>query len=150
MSIKPEVLELSEALEKELIIDTATGEGKEEGLYLKHLPEGLTPEIDKAVDEYRTTFVAAGTHAFGKLAVNAMNDNSNLNSANVIFDIGHKNKLTVGVQRCAEFTKPGTDEKVVRFGAVSAKYETHGATNAGELKKVRMDIAELASGMIGK
>lgn len=146
LQLKPEVASLAEILKKGISVDNQTGTGTaEDSLYDSNLPESLTPEIVKSVSDYNTTFAAAGTFAIGELAVEAMSSNKNLDRVSASIAMGGKDSLNVNVDRSREFTNHlGGGGLTEKFGVTNVSYEVVAGKNAGQLKKARMMIGELA------
>lgn len=145
-SLKQEVLDLSKKLEGAIKIDKKTGDGTSENLYEANLPESLNMDVVKEVSNYNTTFIAAGAHAFGQLAVKAMSSNKDLEKAQIDIPMGHKDNLAINVQRVKEsINHLGDGEKIIKHGVVTVDYDVRSGKNGGELKKARAAIAALAS-----
>lgn len=151
-TMKEDVLALAETIKKGLSIDGKTGQGlASEDLFNSTLPEGLTPEIAKALDDHTTNFIAGGTLAFGQLAVQAMQENKKLETAQIEIPMIGRNAMAVNVERQQEFVNHLSEnkDKTVKFGLVKTTFELRGAKNAGELKKARGIIGDLATAAFG-
>lgn len=147
IQLKPEVTALAEKLKAGITLDSTTGIGSaKEDLYDSNLPETLTPAIVKEVSDFNTTFVAAGAFAFGSLAVEAMAGNKNLERATVEIGMGGKDNLNLSIDRSKTFNNhlAGGGE-TVKFGIVTPGYEVVAGKNAGQLKKARLLVGELAA-----
>lgn len=154
-AIKQEVLDLSKKIAEGITLDTKTGHAEAaDGIYEANLPEGLTTETVKAVGDYNTTFVAAGTHAFGTLAVEAMKSTKSLNEATVQIKMHGKDTLGVSVQRSKEYNnalaKEGEPKTVTKHGVITTTYDVVAGNNRGQLKAARNEIAALASEYLSK
>lgn len=150
--LNEQVLALSAKLEVGMDLDAKTGVGTEKGnLYNENLPADLTPEVVKSVTNYNTTFVAAGTHAFGKLAVEAMKGNSGLDVATMEIKMGDRDKLSVSTKRVETKTDHlhGGGE-VTKYGVTTTGYEVRAGKNAGQLKVARSLIGDLATAALSK
>lgn len=150
--IKSEILELAEKLQKDITVDKKTGAGTQsENLYEKNLPDGLTTDTVKQVKEYDSAFVAAGTHAFGQLAIAAMAKNKGLEKATIELSMGHRDTMGVSVERSKTFTNhlSGNGEQTTKYGVTSVTYDARaGATSGGQLKRVRTALAEAAAAQL--
>lgn len=146
ISLKPEVVDLASKIKAGIKLDGKTGIGAEEGnLYEANLPESITPEIVKTISDFNSTFVAAGAFAFGELAVDAMKGNKDLERASVDIAMGGKDTLSLNVDRRKTFPNHlGGGGETEKFGIVSASYEVIAGKNAGQLKKARTLIGEIA------
>lgn len=148
------VLALAASIEKQMELDAKTGVGKVSGdLYHDNLPEELTKETVQSVDKYNTSFVAAGTYAFGQIAVKAMKGHKDLSSANIEIPMGATNKLSIDVARSKEFSNhlagSGSDT-VTKYGSVTVNYEVRAGRNGGQLKTARAMVSELATAALKK
>lgn len=148
-SVKEEVSNLSEIIKTGLTLDSNGVGSQAEGadLYNKNLPEGLTKDVVKAVSDYNTTFVAAGVQAFGELSVAAMAADKTLDKTSLELPIAHHDTLNVAVQREKTFANrlSGDGADVVKQGVTTVSIDVRGAHKAGELKKARDYINQLAS-----
>lgn len=148
--VKAEVLALAETIEAGLLHEkksTVITEKEEGSLYEANLPEGLTPEIVNAVSDYNTTFVAAGAHACGKMAVEAMAKDKTVTEITGQIKMGKRDKVGYTIARSKEYENrlAGDGVKTEKFGVVTTSYEVQGGTNKGQLKAVRNLIGELAN-----
>lgn len=145
--LKEDVLELATKIEAGLTMDKKSGVATaSEDLYEQNLPEDLTMEEVKKVSDYNTTFVAAGTYAFGKLSVDAMSGNKGLEKTTGEIKMGVKDTLSFSMDRRKEYVNHLTGgDKTVKFGVVTSAYEVRAGKNAGQLKVARTMIAELAA-----
>lgn len=147
--LKEDVLVLSKKIEEGLSIDTKTGVGTEKGdLYEQNLPENITMEQVANVTDYNSTFIAASTHAFGKIAVEAMRGNKKLESATAELKMGTKDALSINVERSKQYTVQLGDKKgetIVKHGVVTAAYDVRAGKNGGQLKVARAAIADMAA-----
>ncbi len=139
------VLELSKKLAAGLSIDKDTGAGTATAdLYNTTLPEGLTKDIVKAVSEHNTNFVAAGAHAFGMMAVDAMAKNKKLENASVTIPMGHRDSVTHNLARSKTFINQMSENKdeVTHYGKMTSTLEVRAGKNGGQLKAARALVAE--------
>lgn len=143
--INEQVQAMADQIGAAIQIDTKAGTATvTEGLYDKTLPDGLTPEVVKAVSDHNTTFVAAGTLAFGKASVEAMKGSKKLETLELDIPMGHKDNLGLHTSRNVTVTAPGSDTKIEKFGVVKATYEVRAGKNGGQLKAARQTVADLA------
>lgn len=154
-AVKQEVLDLSKKIAEGLTLDKKTGQGEAaDDIYTANLPEGLAVETVKAVSDYNTTFVAAGTHAFGNLAIEAMKSTKGLSEANVQIKMFGKDTLGVSVQRTKEYKNPlakeGESGTITKHGVISTTYDVVAGANRGQLKVVRNEMASVAAEFLSK
>lgn len=151
-ALHDDVLELSTRLAKGIKVDSkaATAVAAED-MYKDNLPTGVTMEVVKAVSDYNTTFVAAGAHAFGQVAVDAMKANKKMDRISVDIPMGVKDNVSYTVDRLKEIpNRFGNGETIVKHGVVTTSYEVRAGKNGGQLKAVRNLISELAAEALSK
>ena len=145
--VNPAVLEMSGKILECLKIDGRNGAiTAEENTFEKTLPEDLTMDIVNKVSDHNTTFVAAGVHAMGQMAIESMGQHKNLDSASGTIKMGGKDTLEVGIDRSRTYAnrlqEGATD--VVKYGVTDIDYTVVAGKNAGQLKKVKQAIGEYA------
>ena len=145
MAINQTVLDMSEVIMGGLTADSNLGVvNAQEGIFEKTLPQDLTMAVVNQVANHNTTFVAAATHAFGTMAMNAMKDNSKLDTVIGTVNMGGDDTLGMHYTRSKEMHVPGKDEKITKYGVTTVDYTVKAGKNGGELKKVRAELNELA------
>lgn len=153
LKLSEEVLKLSAALEKAMIVSSENGSTAITGKpYDENLPETLTPELVEAVDNYNIAYVAAGTHAFGKLAVAAMAKNKKLETATVDLAMGSHNELSLTSKRAKAFKNNFSKEKevITKYGQVTPMLTmVAGDTKSDQLKAARSEVSRLAQEALG-
>ncbi len=153
--MKPETVQLSEKLQQTYVKDETAGiisDPENTSTYLQNLPEGLTPEIVDQKDNYDSTYIAASLHAAGVIATDMMKSNKKLETVTGEFQMG-SNAVSHAITRRSEYRAPGSAsdaEPIVKFGTATTKVEVRGAHNAGELRKARLDIGEMATEKLGR
>jgi hypothetical protein len=149
--------DLSKLMVKDLKLDKKTGEGEAtDGFFDKYSTNDevkkfvdfdITPKSIKAHEECNSVIIAASTKAFGIQSVEAMNANNDIERTSIEIPMGHKNNLSITMDRSKEYNNhlTGNNEKTVKYGVITAAYEVKGGKQtSGVLKKVRHEIAELA------
>ena len=149
-SLSDDVAGLSKKIQTELIYDKETkivSEKEKAGsCYEENLPEGITPAVVKALSDYNSTYVAAGVHAFGTIAVAAMAKDKSLDRVSGEIKMGHRDVLSATIDRQRQYANHlGGGEQIVKHGVVTPDYEVRAGKNAGQLKIARQLIAELAA-----
>lgn len=155
-AIKPEILDLSDRLSKQLEVakDGTTKVG--ENLFESNLPEGLTAETVASVRQYTNDFIAAGQHSFGMAAVKVMADNKKLEKASATIGLGGKDQLDLTVNRHQTFLNRMGENKdnpveVHKYGVCVATVTHAGQDNkTGQLGLVRKHIGAHAQELLGK
>lgn len=152
--LKPRILELATAIQTGVEINKETGLGSEKepnSIFAANLPEGLTVEIDQQLSEYKTDLGAAAVYASGQLAIDAMKANKALERVTVEIGMGGKDSFTTNVDRQKAFNNHLTGSgEVIKYGVISTGYETIAGKNAGQLKKAKVAIGELALETLAK
>lgn len=151
-TLHQEVATLSEQLVKGIIVDgkaaTATAV---ETLYKDNLPAGLTMDAVKAVSDYNTTFVAAGAHAFGTVAIEAAKAHKKLEKVSIDIPMGVKDNVSYTFDRKKEIpNRFGNGETIVKHGVITTTYEVKAGKNGAQLKAARAVINELANAALAK
>lgn len=154
-SFKPEVQELADKIAKGISIKK-TGESTiEENLYESHLPEGLTMETVSNVRRYTSNFIAAGQHAFGVAAVDAMKKNDDLFKLSDTVSLGDKDSVTYTVERNRTFmvhvgANKDNPKPVLKHGICAATVVMAGTSgSAGQLKIARTHVGAYAAKLLG-
>jgi hypothetical protein len=152
VQLKAEVLAMVDKIESGIKLDHKTGIATaDENLYESLLPEGLSPETVKAVSTHNSNFIAAGTYAFGNVAVKAMAKHKDLEKASAEIKMAGRDVLNLNIDRSKTYTDHlhGSGE-TVKYGVVSASYDVRAGKNSGELKKARTLVAEFAMQKLAK
>lgn len=140
------VLELAKKIETAVTIDNGAIKEKDAGkVYEENLPSGLTVDLVQKVNDYDAKFVAAGAHAFGSIAINAMAEDKNLKTVTGELKTVDKNKASYSIERSKEYVNHlQGGERTVKYGVVTTSYEIRAGKNSGQLKAVKNELAKLA------
>lgn len=146
-TLKQEVLDLSTKIEAAMAIDVTTGiVTTESNIYETSLPEGISLDLVNRIETHNNNFIAGAAHAVGRIGVNAMKDNTSLNSAETLIRMGGKNELGLTVERERTYRNPKDQENpVVKNGVVSITYDVVADNDAGQVKAARQIINGLAA-----
>ncbi len=142
------VLDLAAKLKGKIKIDQATGVGEaEDTIYKDLLPEGLTLKTVEPVKRHDRDFIAAGAQVFGELAVEAMVKNKKLEEAQVSIGMTKMDNVSYHMDRHRQYPGhlTGDGKPVDKYGILTTTYEIKGGKNAGDLKKVRVELQEMAA-----
>jgi hypothetical protein len=144
--VKPEILAMSEKIQKDISIDAKAGTATAAAdIYEKTLPESLTMETIRSVRDHNTAFVAAGAHAFGTMAINAMKGQKDCKELNITMGMGDRDKVSHHVARQKVFTDHmHGGAEIVKYGVVSTSLEVTAGKNSGQLKVVKAAIGAQA------
>ncbi len=145
MAVKKHTLDLSDKIMKDIVFKKADNAIEGPDAFENNLPEGMTMEVVNSVNSYETDFIAASTHAFGVMALDALKDDNSLESVSGVFPMGEKNNVSHTMARTAERHVPGSDESVTKYGVVTSTYYVHGSKGSkGQLAQVRKELSEIA------
>lgn len=150
------VQELSEKLATSV---TFYGEGEhikstlDEGSFVAHMPEGITPEIDKAVQAYRSTYRAAGVHSLGLASVKKMAEDKAIKTVEGAIDMGAEGTTTVLVERSHAYQNRmggGAPQEVIKYGQTTVGIHLVDTPKTGQLGLARRHIGVAAAEAFGK
>lgn len=148
--IKQEVLDLAAKLKAGITIGKDGQATVEEGLYEKHLPEGVSMESLTTIQKHNSLFIAASAEAVGSQAIAAMKKNAELAQISVGIPIVGKDSLDITFQRERHIPSASGDEgTIVKYGSLQAKYNMYGTGSRGQLLKVKQDLSERATSAFG-
>lgn len=144
----PEVKDTTQALAKKMkplikINDKGTAT-IEKDYYATHLPDGVTVEAVKALQDYNTEIVAAGALALGELAVETMKKDKELKVVELQIPTIGKDHFDFRVDRSYPSRNPSTGESTEKFGRVSVSHTTYATEKKGQFNAVRSHLADLA------
>lgn len=113
--------------------------------YVNTLPEGITPEILKKIEEHNSIFFPAATKAYGTVTNEHFAQHKELKSTHASFELTDDKTLQLSMQREKQFRNPQGDESIVKHGYITAAIESREAsTKHGVMKSVCDDLAEQA------
>lgn len=142
------VLDLAAKLKGKIKVDQATGVGEaEDTVYKDLLPEGLTLKTVEQVKRHDRDFIAAGAQVFGELAIEAMTKNKKLEEAQVSIGMTKMDNVSYYMDRHHQYPGhfTGDGKPVDKYGILTTTYEIKGGKNAGDLKKVRIELQDMAA-----
>lgn len=152
--LKATIAELSTKLAEHIKIAKDGSTTISDNLFEKHLPDGLTTDLVDKVKDYTTNFIAAGTHAFGVAAVDAMKGTKALTEVTTTIGLGGKDNMQVTTKREETFVNridPNNPVDVTKYGVTTVKIEQYGhSSSKGTLKAVRNAIGARAQEVFGK
>lgn len=122
----------------------------EKDYYQTHLPDGVTVDAVKALQQYNTDIVAAGALAFGEVAVEAMKKDKDLKIATMHMPTVGKDGFEWQIDRSYQARNPSTGQSDERFGRISVKHETYATEKKGQFAAVKTHLADLAMKSLGK
>lgn len=111
--------------------------------YVGTLPEGITPELLKKIDEHNAIFYPAATKAFGQISNEQFAQNKDLKTTNAGFALSDDRTFQLTMHREKQFHNPKGDDPITKHGYITAGVETSEAsTKRGLLKSVCDEISE--------
>ncbi len=151
--LKPEVVELSEKITPSLSLNKTDGVITEStSSYIENLPEGITPDIDTSLTNYRKTFVAASLHSVGTMAVEAMAKNKKLDNVTAELKMGDDDcvRHSVDREKTYKFGSGAEAKTTTKHGVVTTEVDIKGGHNSGQLKLARAHVGTLAASKLDK
>lgn len=151
--VKKSVLDLAASIQSHMTLGEAGIVEVPKDLFATTLPEGLTLEAVKLVQDHTNDLVAATAEALGNLAIPAFKADEKLEQLSVEFGCG-VDSLAGTIQRSKEYPAGGIPKEgeardpnatVTKYGIVSMKYGVNAHANKGTLKKVRDGINKRAA-----
>jgi NADPH-dependent glutamate synthase beta subunit-like oxidoreductase len=150
VEIKKEVVEMAALIKADLKIDASTGVGvTSAALYEQLLPEGLTMDQVKALQDHNSTVFAAAALAVGESSIPLMKDNKDLEKVTAEILVGHKDKIKINFDRERSFPDQQTKGTITKMGQVNIGYDMYGTKNRGEVTKVKNFLTEMALEALG-
>lgn len=117
-------------------------------VYDKTLPDGLTPDIVKAVSDHNTNFVAAGTYAFGTAALDAMGKSTAFDKVEGVMPAGYKD--TLGLVTHRKLVTGPEDNQKTDYGVTIATLNVRAGANGNQVKIAHHLLAEAAAEKFGQ
>lgn len=119
--------------------------------YVKSLPEGITIDTVKAVQEHNSVFFPAVTKAFGHKAIAAMKKDKKLESLDLSVPMVGDDKFDVTFKKSYDFTNTQTKETSTAYGGLSASLTVQAARhNRGAMGSIKQELKEAALAAFGK
>jgi hypothetical protein len=147
--IKSDILELSKTLKGKIKIGENGVATVEEGTYVSLLPEGVTEDSARKLQNLHSELAAAATLATGELAIPYLKKNKDVASVNLSIPMIGKDSLDVNIKREKVVTNPQSKEQSTVYGAVTAGFSVYSTRPRGEMLKVKSHLAELAMKALG-
>ena len=149
--LKPEILELSAKIITGLTLNKGDGVITESVKNFDTLmPEGITPDTDKAHSDYRKNFTAASLHAAGTITADALAKNKKLDTVTAELEMGD-DRVRHAFERTKTFTYgAGADRQATtKIGVSRTEIDIKGGHNSGQLKIARRLVAEIITEKLG-
>lgn len=122
-----------------------------ENAYVGTLPEGLTEDMVKAVQNHNQVFYPAVTQAFGETAIEAMKKDKKLEQLTVEVPLVGHDHFDLTLNRSRTFPNPAGGDPIQKWGVVNAQLVTQAArANRGDMNSVRDHLSALALEQLAK
>lgn len=153
--ITPAIEAFAQKLRKDITIDTKTGVAAEASAsYIKYLPEGLTEDILKKAQAYKSEFTAATALAIGLEAEAVVKKHKALDRVELVVPLVGKdtleftyNRASMVPDRSAGAEKGARTEK---YGTMSVSETVYSVGNRGQLGHIRDMLSASATAAYGK
>ena len=151
--VKQSVIDLAAKLQAQMTLGEAGIVEVPKDLFAQTLPEAITLDAVKLIQDHTNDLVAATAEALGNLAIPAFKADEKLEQLSVEFGCG-VDSLAGTIQRSKEYPAGGIPKEgeardpnatVTKYGIVSMKYGVNAHANKGTLKKVRDGINKRAA-----
>jgi len=156
--VDSEVVELGQKIAKGIKIVTAENDSslglviakedtKLEDLYISNLPEGITKDTVKKIQDHNSLFAAASTYGVGLQVIDFLKQNEGVKKVEFSAPMVGKDSFEASFNRHSEYPKVGGDagEKISKYCTVTTGFEIQGTRNVGDMKKVRLALGELGA-----
>ena len=137
---------MSAHIQSLIIYDDKEAKGSANDAYEQTLPDGITLDIVKQVQDHQKHFVIAAAGAAGRVVIEAMAKDPKLAKGSVEFAMG-RDKVTAQTMREKEFTnhfaKDGQEATIRVPAYTSVKIESHAGKTGADFKKMQADLSAL-------
>lgn len=113
-----------------------------------NLPEDMTVDLIRRVQDEEASFATGISLALGNLSLGHMQTNPDLNRTTVSLGFGY-NTIRASVDREIMTRAPGSTEEKKKMGNLTVKLESGASTKRGDLKRVRDGISENFTSVLG-
>lgn len=153
-ALKQETLDMAKHVADHLTV--VEGEIKvDEATYIKSLPEGITEDTIKKIQEHNSVFFPAAEHAVGSAMFGLYQNDAELKDQSTKIKLVGKDTFEVSSTRERRYPdmigrKNGNPEaEIVKHMVISSDLTTHAAQNGGEIKLVRAHLSAEAAKAFG-
>lgn len=112
--ISPEVKTLSERIKEHLKIDGGAISDGEETAYAATLPNNLTMELVRTVEDHNKVFIPAAKLALGQMANEAIAKDENLQTVHGKIAFGATNEIRSTTDRTSQYSLPSSDGTTIK------------------------------------
>jgi hypothetical protein len=113
--------------------------------YVKSLPEALTLEIVKALQEHNAVFLPAVTKAFSEKSIDAMKADTKIEQISLCVPMVGDDKFDVTFKKSYEHMDPSTKEMKTSYGGISASLTVQAARhNRGAMSVIKNEMKAAA------
>lgn len=119
--------------------------------YVKALPDGITVDIVKQIQDHNAVFYPAVTKAFGEAAIEAMKADKALESLDLSVPMVGDDKFDVNFKRSYEHMDMATKEMKTSYGGLSASLTVQAARhNRGAMSTIKNELKAAALAAFAK
>lgn len=149
--LSEEIKNLSALISKGIEIDRETGTAPEnKDLFSANLPEGISIDTVKAINNYQRNFIVAGRHAVGMKAVEVLASNKKLEEVNVVIPLEGRDRVEYITKRSEPYKYSITGEEGVHYGNTSVKVSMRACSNNSQLKLAQQIVREAGLAKLSK
>ena len=126
-------------------------EVEDNALYASSLPEGVTIAMAESIKKSDSLFAAGTVYGGGQEAIDFFKKHPEVQKVELTLPTVGKDSFSATFTREASFPNPqNPDQKTVKYCNVSAGFEVQSTRNIGDMKKVRLSLAEQAAAALAK
>lgn len=145
--IAENLLELSGKIESDLKVKDGNITS-DENSFIKNLPDGLTEESVRGLEEYRNVYIPAAHLAIGKAAIKAMEAASDLDKVTGEVSVGITDTYKLSMERSATIPIASGGSREV-FGVATGKLDVVAIHAKGDMLRVKNLLRETAENLLG-
>lgn len=143
------VIELAGAIKSGLTFDAEGVGSAADDLFEKNLPEGLTLDTVKQVQDTVLNFADATTLALGEAGLKHLQDNKDLKSVSVKIKAG-RDAISSEFFREVDRRNPANGETFKKYGTATTKLSSGVGAGRGNYKKIQEDLSSRAAAVFGQ
>lgn len=142
--LKPEVQKVSDAVQKAIKFDENGVPSIDDGFYASMLTGDMNIEIANELAAQNTTINAGVADGFGRLGIDYLEKNPTVDRVELVMPTAGKDNVSFTLSRSGTTNNPQTKEPMTVYGQMRIAAENHSVKNAGQLGKVKKNLAAMA------
>lgn len=143
--VSERVNSLAATIKAGIVFDEAGTSKLANTVFEESLPEGITIDTVKKVQESVLDFTDAATKALGEAGLDFLKEKTDIGSVSLTGKLGN-DVMNVEIERKRTFRNPSTGEPGVKYGGVSASLKTGVGSGRGGFKEITGQINEAWAG----